>query len=106
MKALSVLVVVLLTSAVALAQDWSAAAGKAQAERDIAAGRVRICWGGTIANGPCGIHYGTSEESLAKSLPKWQLPTGCTVPGAADATQFGAAYNRVMLAHVRKHRKT
>ena len=106
MKSSAVIVILLVTAVAALAHDWSAAAGRAQAERDIAAGRIRICWGGTIGNGPCGIQYGTRELSVAMRLPKWQLPTGCTVPDAVPASEFGAAYNRVMLAYVRKHGKT
>ena len=79
--------------------DWSPEAARAQAARDLAAGRPRICWSGTIGDAPLGVQ-GFQEQTIAARLPAWHLPSGCTDPQVEPAMRFGLVYNREVLTRL------
>ena len=72
------------------------------ARADIAAGRPRVCYAGTI-----GVHaVGVPSESLhlVTDLPRFPLPCGCTDPLALRAYRFAEVYNTEVFHYLQKRK--
>jgi hypothetical protein len=86
---------------VATARTWTTSAGTAEAERDIAAHKIKFCvWGG-YAPQPVGVPE--RYFHLVSRYPRVMVGQGCIVSDAAlDQRQraYAVAYNTRMLNYV------
>ena len=73
------------------------------ARADIASGRPRVCYAGTIGVRAVGIP--DKSLHLVRDLPRLPLPCGCTDPLALQAYHFAQVYNAEVLSYLKK-RKT
>lgn len=72
-------------------------AGYEQAKSDIASGKVRIMLAGTITSTAPGIKL---DDSRFKRIPIHTLPSGCSVPNAANWYLFAKGYNKAISEHI------
>jgi hypothetical protein len=68
------------------------------AKEDVAAGRPRVAYAGTVASGPVGVPAESLE--LVSKLPKFSLPSGCMEPMAFRSMRFAHVYNTEILRHL------
>jgi hypothetical protein len=61
------------------------------ARADIAAGRPRVCYAGTVGVSAVGVPRDSLH--LVRDLPRFPLPCGCTDPLAMRAYRFAEVYN-------------
>ena len=73
------------------------------AKADIAAGRPRVCYAGTIAVSPVAVPADSFE--LVRDLPRFPLPCGCTDRLALPAVRFAQAYNSEVLRYLQEHKR-
>jgi hypothetical protein len=73
------------------------------ARADIAAGRPRVCYAGTIGVFPVGVPQGSLH--LVRDLPRFPLPSGCTNPLAIPAFRFAQIYNTEVLRHLKQRKR-
>ena len=97
------LLLLLMLSAVSLfaaSADLSPDAAKAEAQRDINAGHMKIYIAGTEGAYEPGVKK--HDLALLSKLPRDRsLPMGCTVPRAPDAIAYAEAYNRAIIRWMR-----
>src|SRR5205823_10342031 len=80
--------------------DLSPDAAKAEAQRDINAGHMKIYIAGTEGTYEPGVKK--HDLTLLSKLPRDRsLPMGCTVPRAPDAIAYAEAYNRAIIRWMR-----
>jgi hypothetical protein len=80
--------------------DLSPDAAKAEAQRDIDAGHMKIYIAGTEGAYEPGVKK--DDLALLSKLPRDRsLPMGCTVPRAPDAIAYAEAYNRAIIRWLR-----
>jgi hypothetical protein len=70
----------------------------ATARADIAAGKPRVAFTGSVASMPVGIP--PEYFSLANKLPKVPLPSGCMATDLEQATIYAEAYNKEILPYL------
>ncbi len=80
--------------------DEIRAAGRKDAERDIAAGHPRVALAGT-EDGAQPLGVPDEALPLVARLRKIELPSGCTNPLAGEAMTYARAYNAVLVAYLR-----
>ena len=97
------LLLLLMISAVSLlaaSADLSQDAAKAEAQRDIRAGQMKIYIAGTEGAYEPRRHEARPCIALA-ALRDRSLPMGCTVPRAPEAIVYAEAYNRAIIRWLR-----
>src|SRR5688572_27592099 len=72
------------------------------AKADIAGGRPRVCYAGTIGVSPVGVP--AESFTLMRDLPRLPLPCGCTDPLALPAIRFAQIYNAEVLRYLQEHK--
>jgi hypothetical protein len=97
------LLLLLMLSAMSLSAagtDLSPDAAKAEAQRDISAGLMKIYVAGTEGVYEPGIKK--QDLALLSKLPRDRsLPMGCTVARAPEAIAYAEAYNRAIIRWLR-----
>lgn len=84
----------------AASPDLSPDAAKAEAQRDINAGHMKIYVAGTEGAYEPGVKK--HDLTLLSKLPRDRsLPMGCTVPRASEAIDYAEAYNREIIRWLR-----
>lgn len=99
------LLLLLLTAALvsAATDDLSLDAAKAEADRDIEAGRMKIYLAGTEGAYEPGVKK--RDLALVSKLPRDRsLPMGCTNPRAAEAIAYAEVYNQAIIRSLRAAR--
>ena len=89
--------------------DWTLENAKAEAEKDIAEGTMKIYVSGDIAPGPAGI--GPELAELINGLPWAEAGIGCVISGQAEIDlrkaqyRYALDYNRRVVDHLRRNRE-
>ena len=80
--------------------DLSPEAAKAEAQRDINAGHMRIYLAGTEYGYEAGLER--RDVPLVRTLRRdYSLPMGCTVPRAPEAIAYAEVYNQAIIRWLR-----
>ncbi len=96
-----VAILVLCSSAWGSPRELSASAAARDAKRDINSRRMKIYFAGTEAASERGLE--SRDVPLVRRLPRdYSLPMGCTDPQALAAITYATAYNRAVIAHLRR----
>ncbi len=102
MKRLAILLAIpcMSCNSASLVGRYSPQAAKREAGRDIASGHMKVYLAGEDAAFEVGVTPG--DHHLVEHLPQdHSLPTGRTVPHAAEATVYAETYNRAIIRYLR-----
>jgi hypothetical protein len=89
--------------------DWTLDKAKAEAEKDIAEGTMKIYVSGDVAPGPAGISPELAE--LINGLPWAEAGIGCIISGQKEVDlreaqyHYALEYNRRVVDHLRRVRE-